>query len=111
MAPKKGHIRLLADEVERVLLPAVQTMGFRQDPNFAEPGKWNGSAFVWRYLRDEPDAITRLEIAAIGGKSEALQVCGKTFSGAQETPYLPELLNYPLSVLKRCLSVRTYSFG
>lgn len=105
----KGAIKKLSDEVTTTLLPALEAIGFEPHSTSAANGSWNGTAYVWHYVRKESGSLeTLLEVAASGGKFQALDIYGRTFldvsnsaSGAIpiEQRYLRSIASYPLSIL------------
>lgn len=105
----KGAIRKLSDEVTSTLLPALESIGFEPHSTSTANGSWNGAAYVWHYARKETESLeTHLEVVASGGKSQALNIYGRTFldvssSASDAKPieqrYLRSIASYPLSIL------------
>lgn len=51
LARKKGLLRLLHDEVEAQVNPALQTIGFVRDPSLDHQQGWNNEGYEWHLVR------------------------------------------------------------
>lgn len=50
----KGPLRLMADEVERTLIPALTHSGLSLDPDTINQGKWDRIGYEWQLKFDDP---------------------------------------------------------
>lgn len=50
----KGPLRLMADEVEQTLIPALAPSGLSADPDALNQGKWDRVGYEWQLKFDDP---------------------------------------------------------